>query len=333
MKRILESKAKLPDWASLSKLGDFRILTDDTEDELELRAPKNSAPGHCQAEQSVDSGIQMSNTAVHPAEYNTYEGHRDNGLEHPFNSFGLEEGSRSYDKIPQHLKDSHLVAGEYHQGGKHSPLPPPPPPPPPPPSSPLTRRVTRKQLPGPDLTPPMSPHGTSMNYVNGLRVSKSRRESSSHRSAASSYLEERRHDSPTLGNYPTTSRSSGSPTPSSQIDSMQYGVPPLQTPRLRDGSSPWMSSSLKRDYHPNKPLPQINTDPPPFSPSSLSQMGHTPSHHREASHSGHLPRGGYLSPVSPTAFMLTRGSSGNEQVDYGVRPGETEIMKDEFKNM
>jgi hypothetical protein len=308
MKRLLESKVRLPDWDSLNNLGDFRIFLDDPDEEFELSISEKHTSGQILPEQPVDFEVQMSNTAVHPAEYSTYDGLRDQELENAMNSFRLPDKNQQYEKIPQHLKESQLIHEENHPRGK------------PPPGQP----VARKQLPG-----------TSVSYVEGMRASRDRREPSLRGpSISSSYFDGRRQaDSPTLGIYPPVSRSSGSPTPSSPISSMQFGVPPLQTQRAGGGLMPRTPPSLKNDYT-TRPLPPINTSHHPFSLMSLNPRGPFGNHTRQNSESGGQPISGYRSPVSPaTTYEHNRGSVSNEPVDYGVRPGETEIMKGEFQRM
>lgn len=255
MKTLLESKVRIPDWDSLSNLGDFRILPDDSDEEIQVSR----------------TTVQMSSTTVHPAAYDTYHPQQGPDLIEPRRPSPLSSA-----KVPGHLR-SQFVQNE----GRPSP-----------------RAIPRRQVPG-----------ASPNSVDSQQTHRRQESSPRTASVSSGHPDERQPtDSPTLGNHPSVSRSSGSHT-SSPIESMQFGVPPLQAPRPRPGASPPPTNGFA-----TRPLPPINTRP--FSSVINPQ-------------SSAIPRGNHQSPISPTSAW----SQVNEPVEHGVRPGETEIMGDEFRGM
>ncbi|RPA94691.1 hypothetical protein L873DRAFT_1935777 [Choiromyces venosus 120613-1] len=349
MKRLLEAKAELPDWNTLNNLGDFRILIDDADEEIELPiSEKHTSKQHSPKPPTENipnvPGVQMSNVAVHPAEYSTYEsysteGYPDDELENVFHSLGVGSRRSQYEKSPQHLKESQLVSEREDtlQSAKGPSL------------GRSNTQILRKKVP--EATPPSSlpdigaSGSGSMSYVDGLRIAKNKRDASSQNASDTSksgFPEERRLDSPTLGNF-SASRSSATttPTPASPINSMQFGVPPLQPSRQKEHAVPRKPSSLNQSYYSTKPLPPLNTSAAPFSPADVSPADFDAHRGRalgaSQSQGGGMPaRNGYLSPVSPTyPYAAARNSSGSfsEPVEHGVRPGETELMKDEFKTM
>ena len=352
MKRLLEAKAELPDWNTLNNLGDFRILIDDADEEVELpvsgkHTSKQSSPKPPSENIPNVPSVQMSNVAVHPAEYNTYEGysaksHSNDELESAFHSLGVGSREIGHEKSPQHLKESQLVPEREDalRSMKGRSL------------DRSNTRVLRKKVP--EATPPASPPdmgasgGGSISYVNGLKIAKSRQGSGSQSASAvsrGSFLEDRRLDSPTLGNFsPPRSSTTASPISMSPINSMPYGVPPLQSSRSKERTTPRAPSLLGQDYYSTKPLPPLNTTPTaPFSPSDVSPGDVGAYRARDFSTSqsqaGRVPtKNGYLSPVSPAyPYAAPRNSPRNsggsftEPVEHGVRPGETEVMKNEFK--
>ncbi|KAG0126667.1 hypothetical protein HOY82DRAFT_627089 [Tuber indicum] len=346
MKRLLEAKAELPDWNTLNNLGDFRILVDDADEEVELPTSENHTSKQHSPKPPTGNvpSVQMSNVAVHPAEYSTYEsysakGYPDDELENAFKSLGVGSRETRYEKSPQTLKESQLVPEREDalRSAKGPSL------------DRSNTRILRKKVP--EAKSPSSPPGTvaseptSMSYVKGLRVAKSKRDASSQNASTlgkNSFLEDRRLDSPTLGNYPA-SRSSAttSPTSMSQINSMQFGVPPLQSSRSKEHTAPLNLSPLKQSYYSTKPLPPLDTSTSsaPFSPSDVSpgDFGAHRTRNLSVSQSqgGRMPtKNGYMSPVSPTypyAAARNSGGSFSEPIEHGVRPGEMEVMKDEFK--
>jgi len=349
MKRLLEAKAELPDWNTLNNLGDFRILIDDADEEIELpvsgkhTSKQNSPKPPTENIPNVPS-IQMSNVAVHPAEYSTYESysakaHSNDELENAFRSLGVGSRETGPEKSPQHLKESQLVSEREDtlRSMKGRSL------------DRSNTRVLRKKVP--EATPPSSPPNTgvpgvaSLSYVNGLKMAKSRQNSGSQSASTvgkGSFLEERRLDSPTLGNFSPPQSSTASPISMSPINSMPFGVPPLQSPRPGERTVPRGPSSLGKDYYSTKPLPPLNTtSTAPFSPSDVSPGDFGAHRPRDFSASqpqgGGIPtRNGYMSPVSPAyPYIAPRNSRGSftEPVEHGVRPGETEVMKDEFKTL
>lgn len=242
--------------------------------QISLHSPRQVSGGKGLKEPPV----VMNNTTVHPAAYNTYEGHDSdnlsiNGLELSPNNWGT--------------------------------------------SLPTNSDVNQRVL----VTPPTSP-------------SDSRRRGSS--SQVEGYGNPRRlplspggsmnggyHNHHTQAPDPPVEGLSRSFT---VIDSMRYGVPPLGTPRPQE-FLPYRGPPIptKPNEYSHKPLPPLNLsinesssvnrfdprDYPQTTPGTPSQNG----------------------PVSPITPGIRPEASIMEPADYGVRPGESEIMKDGFRIM
>lgn len=289
----MEINVELPAVQSLISCGDFRILLDGFDDEAEYEAPRTQVPPDTpsqgsssqipprpppKASKSGDEDLQgypivMSNTAVHPAAYNTYEGYGDDNL----SINGIEVNSNSWD-TNNHVK----------------------------------RRPT---LVTPPTSPPSFQRRTSSSLVER------------HRSLSDIPLGPGGSVDGGYYNYltPATNPPAGCLSRSlTVIDSMRYGVPPLETMHSRE--------SLPQRG------PQVPNKPNGYSPNSLSVLNLSPNEksanrfglHDYGNATGGLPHSGTVSPVTPSVRPET---SIMEPQDYGVRPGESEIMKDSFRVM
>lgn len=110
------------------------------------------------------------------------------------------------------------------------------------------------------------------------------------------------------------------------INSMQYGVPPLDTPRPQEFlpyRGPPIPTKPNRNFQ--KPLPPLNL--PINESSSVNRFD--PRDYPKT-----IPgTPSYNGPVSPVTPGIRPEMSIMEPPDYGVRPGESEIMKDGFRIM
>lgn len=112
---------------------------------------------------------------------------------------------------------------------------------------------------------------------------------------------------------------------STLIDSMRYGVPPLDAPHPHE-FLPYRGPPIpnKPNGYSQKPLPTLKLS---NESSSVNRFG---AHNYEnTAPSGVSPSG----PVSPITPGTRPEISIMEPQDYGVRPGESEIMKDGFRIM
>lgn len=111
---------------------------------------------------------------------------------------------------------------------------------------------------------------------------------------------------------------SGTATPN--FDSMQYGVPRLQP---QGGNTQTVENTLKKGLSRRKPVPLQPQDPVVAGIDETTPLSPQQSPYRQASASTYS-----------FASIGQNGLSRNDyQVDQGVRPGETEIMPQEFANM
>lgn len=110
---------------------------------------------------------------------------------------------------------------------------------------------------------------------------------------------------------------------STVIDSMRYGVPPLEATYPHE-PLPYRGPPIpnKPNGYSQKPLPPLNLAS--HESSSIKRSG-------THDYGNMIPA--VVSPVSPVTPGVRPEISIMEPQDYGVRPGESEIMKDGFRIM
>lgn len=235
-------------------------------------------PQQASSEDLKRAPVAMSNTTVHPAAYNTYEGDGGDNL--------------SIDGIE--LSSNHWNTG-----------------------LPTNNDVNQRPVP---VTPPTSPPDPQR------RASSSQTEGLRNRSNfplnPSGSMNGRYHNYPIPVSNIVGGGLSRSPT---FIDSMRYGVPPLDAPPPHE-FLPYRGPPTpnKPNEYSRKPLPTLklpNESPP------VNRFG---AYNYENTTSNGAPPSGPVSPVTPG---IRPEISIMEPQDYGVRPGESEIMKDGFRIM
>lgn len=214
-----------------------------------------------------EHSVAMSNNTVHPAAYNTYDGHGGDNL----SINGLELDPTNWDTNRPTNNDVNQSIPET------------------PPTSPLDtrRRVSSSQAEGPKRLQ-LGPGGS----MNGRYHS---------------------HPDPLGGGL------SRSPT---VTDPMRYGVPPLDAPSPHESSYRGPPITVKPDGHFQKPLLPLNLSINESSPVNRLDP-------RDYPKTGSY----YNGPVSPVTPGARPEISIMEPPDYGVRPGESEILKDGFRIM
>lgn len=221
--------------------------------------------------------VAMNNTAVHPAAYNTYEGHDSDNL----SINGLELSPKNWDT------------------GLHT-------------NSDVNQRVL--------VTPPTSPSDprrrASSSQVEGFGDQR-RLPLSPGGSMNGGY-----HNHHTQAPDPLVGGISRSFT-AATIDSMRYGVPPLETSRPQE-FLPYRGPPI-----PTKPNEYFHKPLPPLSLSINESSSVNPRDYLQKIPSTPSQNG----PVSPITPGIRPEISIMEPPDYGVRPGESEIMKDGFRIM
>lgn len=186
------------------------------------------------------------------------------------------------------------------------------------PGLPTNDDVNRRPIPvAPPTSPPDPQRRASSSQVEGLR------NQSSLPLSTSGSMNGRYHNYST----PVSNIVEGSLSKSSTvIDSMRYGVSPLEATYPHE-QLPFRGPPIpnKPNVYSQKPLPSLNLTA--HESSSINRFG--------SNNYGNMIPGGVSpnGPVSPVTPGVRPEISIMEPQDYGVRPGESEIMKDGFRIM